>query len=84
MIAEALEMQGYEVQVAYGPLSAILIAVLFQPELAILDVDAPTMDGYELAAALRVDLPECKFIALTGGATELGACVANEQAFTAI
>jgi DNA-binding response OmpR family regulator len=44
IVAEALEMQGYEMRVAYGPVSAISIAAVFQPQLAILDVDLPTMD----------------------------------------
>ena len=79
IIAAALEMQGHETRVAYEPLAAISIAVEFRPHVAILDVNLPTMDGYELGAALRNDLAECRFIALTGDATGLG-CLRSQWA----
>jgi DNA-binding response OmpR family regulator len=79
IVAEALEAQGYETRVAYDPLSAISIATEFRPHVAILDVNLPTMDGYELGAALRADLSECRFIALTGDATGLG-CLRSQWA----
>jgi CheY-like chemotaxis protein len=71
VIATALELHGHEVRVAYDPLSALSTALEFRPEIAILDVNLPTMDGYELGAALREGLPECRFIALTGDASGL-------------
>jgi CheY-like chemotaxis protein len=71
IIAEALETEGHETRVAYNPLSAMAIAAEFRPDVAILDVNLPSMDGYELGAALRADLSECRFIALTGDATGL-------------
>jgi CheY-like chemotaxis protein len=79
IIAEALETQGHEARVAYDPLSAISIATEFRPQVAILDVNLPTMDGYELGAALRADLIDCRFIALTGDATGLG-CLRSQWA----
>jgi CheY-like chemotaxis protein len=79
IVAEVLETQGYETRVAYDPLSAISIATEFRPDVAILDVNLPTMDGYELGAALRADLSECRFIALTGDATGLG-CLRSQWA----
>jgi len=79
IVAAALEMQAHETRVAYDPLSAISVAIEFQPQFAILDVNLPTMDGYELGAALRVHLPECKFIALTGDASGLG-CLRSQWA----
>jgi len=71
IVAEALEMEGHETRVAYDPLTAISVAAEFQPHVAILDVNLPTMDGYELGAALRAALLECRFIAVTGDATGL-------------
>ena len=79
IIAEALETQGHQTRVAYGPLSAIAMALEFQPYFAILDVDLSSMDGYELGETLRVDLPGCKFIALTGDASGLG-CLRTQWA----
>ena len=65
VIATALAVHEYEARAAYDALSALAIAQEFRPEIAILDIDLPTIDGYELGAALREDLPSCKFIALT-------------------
>lgn len=71
VIATALELHGYDPRVAYDPLGALAMAKEFRPKIAILDIDLPTMDGYELGAALREDFPECRFIALTGDASGL-------------
>jgi len=79
IIAEALETEGHETRVAYNPLSAMAIAAEFRPDVAILDVNLPSMDGYELGAALRADLSECRFIALTGDATGLS-CLRSQWA----
>jgi CheY-like chemotaxis protein len=79
IIAAALELHAHETRVAYDPLSAITIAAEFQPEIAILDVNLPTMDGYELGAALRTELAECRFIALTGSAVGLN-CLRSQWA----
>jgi CheY-like chemotaxis protein len=79
VIAEALEMQGHETRVAYEPLAAISIAAEFRPHVAILDVHLPEMDGYALGAALRADLAECRFIALTGDASGLS-CLRSQWA----
>jgi CheY-like chemotaxis protein len=71
VVAQALEIHGHETRVAYEPLSALTVAAEFRPQVAILDVNLPTMDGHELGEALRKDLPGCKFIALTADATTL-------------
>jgi CheY-like chemotaxis protein len=79
IIAEALGMHGHETRVAYEPMSALATAAEFLPQVAILDVNLPTMDGYELGAALRVTCAECRFIALTGNATGLN-CLRSQWA----
>ena len=79
IIARALELHGHEAQVAYEPISALALAAEFRPQVAILDVNLPTMDGYELGAALHVQLPECRFIALTGETSGLN-CLRSQWA----
>jgi CheY-like chemotaxis protein len=79
IIAEALETQGHETRVAYDPLTALSMAAEFRPQVAILDINLPTMDGYELGAALRAALAECRFIALTGNASGLS-CLRSQWA----
>ncbi len=79
VIASALELHGHEARAAYGPLSALAMVAEFRPQVAILDLDLPAMDGYELGAALRERLPDCRFIALTGGASGLN-CLRSQWA----
>ncbi|MGJ7546801.1 ATP-binding protein [Variovorax sp. LT1R16] len=68
LLAEALRDSGHEVRVAYEPAGALVIAFAFKPEVALLDIGLPVMDGYELAAQLRKELGEAspKFYSLTG------------------
>ncbi|MEJ8816079.1 hybrid sensor histidine kinase/response regulator [Variovorax ureilyticus] len=50
---ELLRGVGHEVLVAYGPVEALVSAIDFAPEVAVLDIGLPVMDGYELADELR-------------------------------
>ncbi len=67
-LTEALELMGFVVRTAYEGESALALAREHQPELAILDIGLPGMDGYALAAALRaLHLPRpLHIVALTG------------------
>jgi excisionase family DNA binding protein len=67
LTAELLEHLGHEVETAHDGASALDVAVTFQPEVALLDIGLPNMDGYELARRLSV-LREGKIrlVALTG------------------
>ncbi|MEZ4365225.1 MAG: ATP-binding protein [Kofleriaceae bacterium] len=68
VMAAVLTTIGHEVQSALDPAEAIAIARTFRPEVAVLDIGLPVMDGYELAARLREELGEAtpRLIALTG------------------
>ncbi|HWZ88369.1 MAG TPA: response regulator [Polyangiaceae bacterium] len=79
VMAQALELHGHETRVAYDPLSALSVATEFRPQIAILDIHLPTMDGYELGATLRAEFDECRFIALTGNSTGLN-CLRSQWA----
>ena len=59
---------GHEVDVAHDAASARARALSVRPDVAILDIGLPDMDGYALAAALRADLqdPALHLVALTG------------------
>ena len=48
-----LEVRGHEVQAVGDPASALRTSANFVPDLAILDIGLPGMDGYELASELR-------------------------------
>jgi CheY-like chemotaxis protein len=68
MVATLLEDVGYETQTAGDGPEALSLALSAPPDLAILDIGLPGMDGYELAAELRARLGERvpRLIALTG------------------
>jgi signal transduction histidine kinase/ActR/RegA family two-component response regulator len=63
-----LETLGHEVNVVQHPFAALERAQAFRPDVYLLDIGLPDIDGYELARRLRrLDgLGECKLIALTG------------------
>ncbi|HXU81849.1 MAG TPA: ATP-binding protein, partial [Polyangia bacterium] len=67
LLAEALELEGYQTRVAYDGPSALRLAAEFRPELAFLDIGLPVMDGYDLARRLRaLDQGPLVLVAVTG------------------
>jgi CheY-like chemotaxis protein len=62
-----LELRGHEVLAVSDPAAALRLADTLAPDLAILDIGLPGMDGYELAAELRrrPHLRDTRLIALT-------------------
>ena len=68
LLEALLQRRGYVTSIAFDGPSAIDAARSFQPELAILDIGLPVMDGYELATQLRSLLApnSPRLIALTG------------------
>jgi CheY-like chemotaxis protein len=53
LIAKILELEGYQVVLARNGREAIQSVMANMPDLAILDVMMPDMDGYELCQKLR-------------------------------
>lgn len=67
-LAELLELWGQHVQVLHSGLAVLETARAFRPDLILLDIGLPGMDGYEVARQLRQD-PETRemmIVALTG------------------
>jgi two-component system CheB/CheR fusion protein len=65
-LAMLLRGQGHETRSAGDGPTAIEIAHGFRPEIALLDLGLPGMDGYELAHRLRDVVPDAKLVAVTG------------------
>jgi PAS domain S-box-containing protein len=68
LLAEVLATFGHRVQSAADGPEALAILEVFKPDVAILDIGLPGMDGYELAARIR-ELPghqALRLLALTG------------------
>ena len=57
LISKILELENYQVVLARNGREAIQSVVAKMPDLAILDVMMPDMDGYELCQKLRQ--PQC-------------------------
>src|SRR5687767_13198229 len=51
-----LREHGYQVQVCHSGLSAITMAPLFQPEILLLDIGLPGINGYEVARHLAQEM----------------------------
>ncbi|MEI9937908.1 MAG: response regulator [Pseudomonadota bacterium] len=71
LLARMLQARGHETRVALDALDATLMAADFRPELAIIDLGLPGMDGLELATWLcaHPKLKQTVFIAITGNPT---------------
>jgi CheY-like chemotaxis protein len=68
MLNLAVSSKGHQVRVAYDAAVALRICAEFQPDVALLDISMPVMDGYQLATQLR-QLPgmeEVRIVAVTG------------------
>jgi PAS domain S-box-containing protein len=68
MLSEAIRGFGHEVCVAHDGPSAIAAAARFTPEVALLDLGLPVMDGFDLARKLHAiaGLESLELIAVTG------------------
>ena len=67
-LAEILRIEGFDVRAAFDGPEALEIARQFRPEVALLDLNMPTMSGAELAVALRAEpwAQTLRLVALTG------------------
>jgi signal transduction histidine kinase len=66
MLSAALEALGYRTAVANDAPEALRIAGEMNPEIALLDIGLPVMDGYELAQRMRAQQPGIDLFAITG------------------
>jgi CheY-like chemotaxis protein len=68
LLAEGLGVTGHVTRVAYDGPSALDAMTTFRPDVALLDIGLPVMDGYELAQRLKSQpgLHALRLIAITG------------------
>jgi signal transduction histidine kinase/CheY-like chemotaxis protein len=66
-LAELLRLSGHAVAVASDGPSALALCADFRPEMVLLDIGLPGMDGYEVGRRIREQLgPDLWIVALTG------------------
>jgi CheY-like chemotaxis protein len=67
-LALLLELEGHETQAVYLSTEAIERATWFKPDVVLLDIGLPVMNGYELAQRFRStpELAGVRLVALTG------------------
>jgi CheY-like chemotaxis protein len=53
MLAMILDSKGHEVRVAHDGLEAVSSAEAFLPDVALLDIGMPELDGHQVAAEIR-------------------------------
>ena len=68
-----LHRGGYEVQVAHDGEEALALAESFGPQLVLLDVMMPKLNGYEVCQRLRQGGREVKIVMLTARGREVDA-----------
>jgi PAS domain S-box-containing protein len=61
-----LQILGHDVRTVYDGPSAIAMAQEFQPQVALLDIGMPVMNGYDVARALRAEPRPLTIVAVTG------------------
>jgi two-component system, OmpR family, response regulator len=52
-LAMLVQLAGHDVRIAYDGPPALTLAQAFQPQVVLLDLNLPAMDGYEVARKLR-------------------------------
>jgi DNA-binding response OmpR family regulator len=65
-LALILSALGYETRVAYSAEKAVDIFAEWAPDLAILDVMLPEMNGIDLAIVLKANYPACRLVLFSG------------------
>jgi PAS domain S-box-containing protein len=67
-IALLLTMDGFEAHSVHGAMAALDTVGSFKPDVVLLDIGLPVMDGYEVAQRLRARVPvgQMRIVALSG------------------
>ncbi|HVE49397.1 MAG TPA: response regulator [Casimicrobiaceae bacterium] len=64
-LADFLGISGWVVHATYGGAQAVAVAPTFQPDVVVVDINMPGMDGFETAHRIR-QLPSVKLVRIVG------------------
>lgn len=82
-LAMLIELMGHEVQTASDGVEALEVAEAFRPDVILLDIGMPRMNGYEASRRIRMKEwgSSVRLIALTGWGQEEDMRMAEEAGF---
>ena len=80
-LAMLLKMDGHDAEPVYHPSLALERVNEFHPEVILLDIGLPVMDGYEVARRLRKGGNKARLVALTGYGQSRDVELAREAGF---
>ena len=87
MLATSLRQKGYSVRSAYTGPDGLKVAEAWRPDIVLLDIGLPGMDGYDVARRIRanddLELRNARLIALTGYGRDTDLAQAREAGFDA-
>jgi PAS domain S-box-containing protein len=87
VLGSTLRQAGYSVQSAHSGTEGLRLAQQWRPDIVLLDIGLPELDGYEVARRLRADPAlgqhgsSMRIIALTGYGREADLALAREAGF---
>jgi|GEM_PF-1179960 len=82
LLSESLQELGYTTHHVHDGASALAAVAEFRPDVALLDIGLPIMDGYELARRLRaLNLASLRLVALSGYGQESDRQLAKQAGF---
>jgi two-component system, sensor histidine kinase len=65
-LATFLQLDGHEAEAVYSAKGALEAIATFNPDVVLLDIGLPEMDGYEVAKRIRAGGSSVRLVALTG------------------
>lgn len=79
-----LRASGHDVQTAHDGLKAVQAAIEYRPDIVLLDIGLPGLNGYEVAKQLRAhpDMKHVVLVALTGYGQDSDRQTSSEAGFT--
>lgn len=83
-LATLIRLLGHEVMTAYDGITGVQAALAFRPELILLDLVMPNIDGFAVARALRSLSLNARIVALTAFTQPAFLEVADEVGFDSI
>ena len=80
-LRQVVEAWGHQAQVVFDGQAAVMLAQAYRPDVVILDINMPVMDGYKAAKLLRDAHEQVLLIAMTGAPMAETRALAREAGF---